>query len=117
MNEPYKIVHLLGSVKNNEGIFRYIELKLTNMGYIVFAPVIYDYDIYKQNKEMIDEMCEQKLNMSDFCVVVNPQHIGESTRKRIEQCFILNKAVYFWQNGHLTLINEYDWYNILKKDD
>lgn len=50
----YKVIHLVGSTKDNRDVFRHIEEELTKLGYIVFAPVFYDINIYNQMPELLD---------------------------------------------------------------
>ena len=65
----------------------------TKLGYIVFKPVFYVYDDYIKNKELIDDMCYEKLIFSDIICLVTPEHYGESTIKRIQQAKILKKDI------------------------
>lgn len=97
----YKVVHLLGSTCNNEKRFRDMESLLTRMGYIVLAPVCFEYQNYIKQKDMYDSMCFAKLCASDFCVLVTPERIGESTLTRLMQCRELNKPVYYVVNKTL----------------
>ena len=98
----YKIAHLLGKTRNNELLFRHVEKVLTLQGYICFTPVIYNLEEYLQYPEMLDNMCYQKLLMSDICVIVTPDHIGESTTKRIQQCKEFNIPLYVFEDEQLT---------------
>ena len=88
-----KVVHLIGSTKGNDEIFRKAEVYFTKLGYIVFKPVFYVYDDYIKNKELIDDMCYEKLIFSDIICLVTPEHYGESTIKRIQQAKILKKDI------------------------
>lgn len=98
----YKVAHLLGYTRDNEMQFRYVERELTKAGNICFAPAIYDFNIYKQYSDMLDNMCYEKLLACDFCVVVTPEHIGKSTSNRILQAINLGKPVYLWINDGLN---------------
>lgn len=98
----FKTAHLLGITRGNMHRFRLVEEKLTKMGYIVFAPVIYQYDVYLQMPELLDDMCYEKLLVCDICVVVTPEHIGKSTTNRIKQAFEFGKPVYLWENGNMV---------------
>lgn len=102
----YKIAHLLGITREHEPIFRHIEHELTKAGYMCFAPAIYDFDIYKQYKDLLNDMCYEKLLVCDFCVVVTPEHIGESTTNRIKQALELKKPVHIWVDDGLNGIIE-----------
>ena len=97
----YKVAHLLGSTRDNEKRFRDMETLLTRMGYIVLAPVCFEYQSYIKQREMYDSMCLAKLQSSDFCVLVTPERIGDSTKTRLRQCKELNKPVYYVINGTL----------------
>lgn len=111
----FKVAHLLGSTKGNEKQFREIETALTKMGYICFAPVIYSISIYKQYPEMLDDMCYEKLLVSDICVIATPDHIGSSTENRIRQAIEFGKPIYVWNNG-LKLFDTSNYKSKLKVD-
>lgn len=98
----YKVAHLLGKTRGNEKRFRHVEMELTKQGYICFAPAIYDFDVYKNYATMIGNMCYEKLLMCDICVVVTPEHVGQSTSRRINEARELGKPVYTWYNNKLT---------------
>lgn len=100
----YKVAHLLGSTKGNERQFRYVEIELTKMGYICFAPAIYNFDVYNQIPDLLDDMCYEKLLVCDICVVVTPDHIGKSTSNRIKQALDLGKPVYIWVDNALKSV-------------
>ncbi|MBQ8234741.1 MAG: hypothetical protein IJZ36_04075 [Bacilli bacterium] len=102
----YKVAHLLGITRGNEKRFRLVENKLTKLGYICFAPVIYHYDVYKEYAKMIDDMCYEKLKICDICVIVTPEHIGKSTKQRIKEAKDLGKEVYLWVDNTLILYEE-----------
>lgn len=97
----YKVAHLLGSTKDNERQFRHVEIELTKMGYICFAPAIYDFDVYNKIPDLLDDMCYEKLLICDICVLVTPDHIGKSTSNRIKQALDLGKPVYIWVDNTL----------------
>lgn len=97
----YKVAHLLGITREHESQFRHVERELTKAGYICFAPAIYDFDVYKQYPDLLDDMCYEKLLVCDLCVVVTPEHIGKSTTNRINQAISLNKPVYIWMDDKL----------------
>lgn len=104
MAKKFKIAHLAGITREHEEQFRSAEKVLTEMGYIVFAPVFYDYAKYKSFGEwpnMLDEMCSQKLELCDFLVIVTPEHVGKSTPLRIKQAKAVGKPVYVLQEGQL----------------
>lgn len=105
MDKKFKIAHLLGIVREHEQQFRDVEKWLTKQGYIVFAPVFYDYTKYKsfgETPNMLDDMCTQKLHMCDFLVIVTPDHIGKSTTARIKQACEMGKPVYVVEDGRLV---------------
>ena len=97
----YKIVNLLGTSQGNRRLFRKVEKELTKQGYICFTPVIYTIDEYTEHKELLDNMCYQKLLMADICVIVTSDHIERSTSKNIQQCQYFGIPVYLWKNGKL----------------
>jgi len=102
----YKVAHLLGITRDHEEQFRHVEKELTKMGYICFAPAIYDLEVYNQYPDLLDDMCYQKLLVCDICVIVTPEHIGKSTSNRIKQAIELNKPVYVWTNNNLFLYKD-----------
>lgn len=102
MNEKkFKIAHLLGITREHEAQFRHIEKRLTQQGYIVFAPVIYNVEEWKLQADMLDEMCYQKLLMCDFCVLATPEHVGKSTSLRIRQAREMGKEIYVFEDDSL----------------
>ena len=99
----YEIAHLIGSTENNEERFRIAEITLTKMGYICFRPVIYNLTTYLSCKDLIDDMCKEKLLLCDICVIVTPEKIGESTKQMIQLAIDLGKTVYEFSCGVLQL--------------
>lgn len=69
----------------------------------MLCPSDYDIDVYKQYSNLIDDICYQKLLICDLCVIVTPEHIGESTKKRIRQSIELGKPVYVWKDNEFKL--------------
>lgn len=100
---PYTVAHVLGVTRNHEPVFRDIEKALTQQGYIVFCPAIYNYDTYVKHKDILNDMCSEKLKVCDICVLATPEHVGLSTRARIKQAFELQKPVYVWNTQELKL--------------
>lgn len=93
----FQIAHILGRTRGMEEQFRHVERVLTLRNHcIVFTPVVYELDLYNHNKEVLDAMCYQKLQMCDFCVVLSEDSIGKSTLYRIIQAHKLGKPVYVW---------------------
>lgn len=96
MLNKFQIMHLIGSTKiENEQKFAYAEKYYTKNGYIVFKPVFFGLDKNDKKLVMNTDMCTQKLNMCDVVCVVT-EHIGESTRKRIEQARELGKKIIYF---------------------
>lgn len=93
-SSKYSIAHLLGITRDHEKVFREHEIKLTKMGYICFAPAIYDYEVYKEYEDMINKMCFEKLMVSDICVLVTPEHVGKRTTETIKTAQKLEIPVY-----------------------
>ena len=98
----YKVIHLLGAIHYNKELFRHVEEELTKQGFIVFAPVIYDPNVYKDVSGMIDEMCFEKLLACDAVCLLTPNHIGKLTAKRLRQAKELGKEIYVWSNDKLA---------------
>lgn len=114
----FKFAHLVGSTRNNQDLFRSVEKELTLRGYICYVPVLYKLEEYLENKEMIDDMCYQKLLHSDICVIVTPDHIGRSTTMMIYQCReILNIPVYKFIHGKLIELTNYEFMEIIEGVD
>lgn len=97
----YKVAHLIGVTRGRMHQFRVVEEKLTKQGYICFAPVIYTYDVYMEYADMIDDMCNEKLQIADLLVIVTPDHIGKSTIFRINQAKEKGIPVYVFENNKL----------------
>lgn len=93
--EKFKIVHLIGSTKEeNEKAFVCAERYYTNLGYIVFKPVFFGVPDNYPKKQMLIDMCTQKLEMCDVVAVVG--RVGKSTAARIEQAEKLGKEVWYY---------------------
>lgn len=102
----YKLAHLIGITRNHEKEFRSVEEALTKQGYICFAPVIYNFDDYLRMPEMLDDMCYEKLLISDLLVLVTPEHVGKSTTLRIQQARERGIPVYVFENNELIPYQE-----------
>ncbi len=89
----YKVIHLIGSTKGNERIFKNAEKYFTRKGYIVFKLVFYKLKEYTPYMDLVNDMCYEKLLACDMVCVVNPNHIGNSTLNRIKQAQELGKDV------------------------
>lgn len=98
MLNKFPIMHLIGSTKiENEQQFVAAEKYYTRNGYIVFKPVFFGLDKNDKKLVMYTDMCTQKINMCDVVCVVT-EHIGESTRKRIEQARKLGKKIIYFNS-------------------
>ena len=73
----YKLAHIGGIARGHEKQFRACETALTLDGYICFAPVVYDMEVYKQHPDLLDDMCYEKLLICDLFVIATPEHIGK----------------------------------------
>lgn len=92
----FPIMHLIGSTKGgNQQDFIDAEKYYTKRGYIVFKPVFFDLPTNDTSLPMLTDMCTQKLKMCDVVCVVT-EHIGESTKLRIEQAKKLNKKIIYY---------------------
>ncbi len=103
----YKVVHLIGSTKGNLEIFRRAEIYFTKLGYIVFKPVFYVYNDYIESKDLVDDMCYDKLVFSDIVCLVTPEHFGESTIERIKQAKNLKKEILVFDGKKSFEYDEY----------
>lgn len=100
----FMVAHLIGATKGNEKPFRAAEKILTRKGCICFCPMIFDYNEYltfPKNGEILDDMCEAKLEVCDFLVLVTPDHVGESTTLRILQAHDLHKPIFTLEGDRL----------------
>lgn len=97
----YKIVHLIGSTKGNHELFKSAEEYFTRKGYIVFKPVFYNLDDKSPIIDMLNDMCCQKLLVSDIICIATPKHIGKSTQHRIKQAKELNKTVIIFDENNI----------------
>lgn len=97
----FKLVHLIGSTKQNKEKFIEAEKELTKQGYIVFKPVLYGDEVNDDNIDMLTDMCTEKLQVCDIVCLVTPSHVGESTMKRLVQARNLNKILTLYDNGKI----------------
>ena len=80
-----------------------IAKELTLKGWIVLMPNCFghidnDPRIF-ENKEMLDLLHKQKIDLSYAIYVINKDnYIGESTQKEIEYAKLKNKLIYFLKN-------------------
>lgn len=105
----FKVAHLIGITRDHEAVFRDAEKFLTKIGYICFAPAIYNYDEYMIHKEMIDDMCTAKFNICDIVVVVTPEHIGKSTTGRIKDAMEKKIPVFTFVNNAIVPFDCHGW--------
>ena len=96
-----KIVTLCGSTRFEEK-FRILNEYFTMRGYIVLAPGVFahsrDIQISAADKARLDELHKEKIEMSDFIIVICPNgYIGESTRSEIEYAVAHNKRIYYME--------------------
>ena len=89
-----RIVTLIGSGKFLS-TFKSVAQILTLKGFIVNTPAIFDNESFmkgdvelsEESHKMYDDVHRQKMNMSDFVVLIhNNQYIGKDTREEIEYC-------------------------------
>lgn len=104
----YKVAHLIGIAREHEAEFRHVEQEMTKKGFICFTPTFYDLKLYEAHQEMIDDMCYQKLLVSDLCMIVTPEHIGKSTRARAQQSWDMGIPVYVWDDKCPKVYEECD---------
>lgn len=98
----YKLIELVGSTRgDNKLLFEAAEKDLTNKGYIVFKPVLFGDEVNDSNIDMLNDMCREKLLISDAICIVTPEYYGTSTLNRINQATILNREIYMWENNIL----------------
>lgn len=101
----FMVAHLIGKARGNEERFRFTEKVVTRMGFICFCPLIFNLDeyySYPNNGRILDDMCGAKLEVADFCVLVTPDHVGESTTMRILQSIDMGKPVFELKDGKLV---------------
>lgn len=81
------IVTLCGSTRFKED-FERVNRELTLAGDIILSPGVFGHagDTFTEDqKEMLDELHKQKIDMSDAIFVINKGgYIGDSTRSEIE---------------------------------
>lgn len=100
--KKFKLVHLIGSTKSNKEKFEEAEKELTKQGYIVFKPVLYGDEVNDDNLQMLTDMCTEKLQVCDIVCLVTPEHVGESTMKRLVQARNMNKILMTYKNKNLV---------------
>ena len=94
----FKLVHLIGSTKQNKEKFIEAEKELTKQGYIVFKPVLYGDEVNDDNLQMLTDMCTEKLQVCDIVCLVTPEHMGESTMNRLIQAREMNRTLMVYNN-------------------
>lgn len=97
----FKLVHLIGSTKQNKEKFIEAEKELTNQGYIVFKPVLYGDEVNNDNLQMLTDMCSEKLQVCDIVCLVTLEHVGQSTIKRLVQARNMNKILMIYKNKEM----------------
>ena len=101
--------------------FEIMNALLTFEGWIVLSAGVYEHSEtnkyilaeIKKRKTMLDQLHNEKIEMSQFIVVINKDlYIGESTRKEIDYAKEIGKSVYYWNDRHswfnAELVNAYD---------
>lgn len=106
----YKLAYIGGIARGHEKQFRACETALTLDGYICFAPVVYDMEVYKQHPDLLDDMCYEKLLICDLFVIATPEHIGRSTTHRLCQCFDMGIPTYIWVDDHIEEFTREDFF-------
>jgi len=107
MNKP-KIVCLCGSTKFYEQ-FKEANLQETLKGHVVLSVGVFVHESEKVHgrpieitdgqKDALDDLHEQKINMADEILVINVGgYTGKSTNKEIERARMKGKAIRFWQD-------------------
>lgn len=100
----YSVVYLSGKAIDNEKSFRAVEQKLTEMGYITFAPIVYtleDEQSFGPKPNILDQIAEEQLAQSDLVVLVTPEQIDQATRNEIKQALAWKKPIYQLSHGQL----------------
>lgn len=94
----YPVVTLCGSTRFKEEFFT-MQRELTACGHIVLMPGVFGNTgdkVTEPQKKMLDDMHKQKIDMSDWIYVVNPDgYIGASTWSEIVYALIAGKGVRF----------------------
>ena len=81
------IITMIGSRKFID-VFREKYVRLSLIGDIVFIPAIFEIEnvdeLTKTEHEILDELHQEKMLMSDFVYVINPNgYIGKDTMKEL----------------------------------
>ena len=96
------VVTLCGSTKH-KNLFYEVAKALTLQDWIVLMPHVFAHSgdsISDEEKEMLDKLHKQKIDMSDGIFVICPDgYIGESTQSEIDYAISQHKAVFFGKEG------------------
>ena len=94
----YKVITLCGSTRFKDE-FERINRELTLAGHVVISVGCFGHagDIFTdKQKEMLDNIHKQKIDMSDGIYVINKDgYIGDSTKSEIKYAYEHNKSVAF----------------------
>ena len=95
-----KTVTLCGSTKFKDE-FLDIAKEFTLKGWIVLMPHVFGHSgdkITEEQKQMLDEIHRQKIDISNYIYVINPGgYIGESTSKEIDYAIEHSKEVMYME--------------------
>jgi len=105
-DEPTRIMCLIGSPRLQNDFLNAAKA-FTMRGYIVLTPDVYTTTtsdgINLDDKQILDEITERKIQMSDVVFVVNPNDLRpESVREQIKYAESLGKEIRYYETprGH-----------------
>lgn len=104
--KKYEVVTLCGSTKFKDDFIR-VQEELTLQGKIVISVGLFGHadnkygnEITNEVKEMLDDIHKRKIDLSDAIYVINKDgYIGSSTKSEIEYATLMNKKIYYMENG------------------
>lgn len=103
--ERFKVITLCGSTRFKEA-YEEANRSLTLAGHVVISVGVFGHadgiELTEEQKEQLDKMHFQKIDMADEIHVINVDgYIGSSTQREIEYAQTQNKPVSYYQSPRL----------------
>ena len=98
--KKYKVITLCGSTKFKDE-FERINKEMTLAGHVVFSVGCFGHSgdsFTDKQKEMLDDIHKQKIDMSDGIFIINKDgYIGASTKSEIKYAYLHHKTIAFME--------------------
>lgn len=98
--KKYKVITLCGSTRFKDE-FERVNKEMTLAGHVVFSVGCFGHSgdsFTDKQKEMLDDIHKQKIDMSNGIYVINKDgYIGSSTKNEIKYAYRQNKTIAFME--------------------